>query len=81
MLVEVLLRIVAVLQTVTCGDEVDRGKPDPEIYFKTAKALKLSPRECLVVEDAPSGIEVRRPVACTLAIGCSMSQLSPLSHL
>jgi len=43
-----------------CGDEVTRCKPDPEIYLKAAGALGLEPSECLVFEDAPSGIEAAR---------------------
>ena len=33
------------------------GKPAPDIYIKAAKNLKLEPKECIVVEDAVSGIE------------------------
>ncbi len=40
---------------VTAGD-ITRGKPDPEPYLKGAAALRLQPRECIVIEDAPSGI-------------------------
>ncbi len=40
---------------VTAGD-IARGKPDPEPYLKGAAALRMQPRECIVIEDAPSGI-------------------------
>ena len=38
------------------GDMVERGKPDPEPYRRGAELLGLSPGECVVVEDAPSGV-------------------------
>ncbi len=38
------------------GDEVKRAKPDPEIFIKAAKMLKLQPAECAVIEDAKMGI-------------------------
>jgi sugar-phosphatase len=38
------------------GDMVTRGKPDPEPYVRGAAILGQDVRECLVVEDAPSGI-------------------------
>ena len=38
------------------GDMVERGKPDPEPYRRGAELLGLCPEECLVVEDAPSGV-------------------------
>ena len=36
------------------------GKPHPEPYLKGAAAMGLSPAECLVIEDAPAGIEAAR---------------------
>jgi sugar-phosphatase len=38
------------------GDMVERGKPDPEPYRRGAEVLGLKPEDCVVVEDAPSGI-------------------------
>ena len=38
------------------GDMVERGKPDPEPYRRGAELLGLVPGECIVVEDAPSGV-------------------------
>jgi beta-phosphoglucomutase len=37
--------------------EVDKGKPDPEIYLKAAKRLGFSPEFCLVFEDSLAGIQ------------------------
>ena len=45
-----------------CGDEVRHGKPAPEIFLKAGELLGVAPEECLVVEDAPSGIQVRSSV-------------------
>jgi beta-phosphoglucomutase len=36
---------------------VSRGKPDPEIYIKTAQALGLPNERCIVIEDSLSGVE------------------------
>ena len=38
------------------GDMVERGKPDPEPYRRGAELLGFGPGECIVVEDAPSGV-------------------------
>ncbi|MGI6020525.1 MAG: HAD family hydrolase [Lachnospiraceae bacterium] len=43
-------------ETIITGDDIKNAKPDPEVYLKGAAALGLSPEDCLVVEDAPSGI-------------------------
>ena len=44
---------------VTAGD-VGRGKPDPEGYLAAARALGADPGNCVVIEDAPAGIEAAR---------------------
>ena len=41
---------------VVAGDEVERGKPYPDIYLQTAKELRISPETCLVIEDALAGV-------------------------
>ena len=41
---------------VITGDEVQRGKPHPDIYMQTAKKLGTAPEACLVIEDALSGV-------------------------
>lgn len=38
-------------------DNVEHGKPDPEIYQLVSKELGVPPKECLVLEDSPSGVE------------------------
>lgn len=38
------------------GDQVAKGKPDPEIFLKVAKGLAVTPGEALVFEDAHSGV-------------------------
>jgi sugar-phosphatase len=39
-----------------CGDEIERGKPDPEGYLAGARLLAVEPGACVVVEDVPAGI-------------------------
>jgi HAD superfamily hydrolase (TIGR01509 family) len=46
----------AYFEAAVAGDEVSRGKPDPEIYLATAARLAVEPSACLVVEDAPLGV-------------------------
>ena len=46
--------------TVITGDKIDRGKPFPDPYLMAAKELGLEPSECLVVENAPVGIEAAK---------------------
>jgi len=40
-----------------CADDITRGKPDPEGYLTAAARLGYSAADCIVIEDAPAGIE------------------------
>ena len=51
-------------QNVVTADDVTRGKPDPEPYRSGADLLGFAPEDCIVVEDAPSG------VAAGIGAGC-----------
>nr|QGT51109.1 hydrolase [uncultured Firmicutes bacterium] len=42
--------------SVICGDMVRCGKPDPDIYLQSAKALGLAPQDCIGLEDSRNGI-------------------------
>ena len=44
-------------EAMVTADDVDHGKPHPEPYLRGAEKLKVPPTECLVIEDAPAGIE------------------------
>ena len=46
------------------GLEVERKKPYPDIFILAAKKLGLTPEECLVVEDAISGVEAAKRAGC-----------------
>jgi beta-phosphoglucomutase len=50
-------------QTVN-GLEVEHKKPAPDIYLEAARRLDLRPGECLVVEDAVSGILAAKAAGC-----------------
>lgn len=45
---------------ITCGDEIINGKPDPEIFLKTAQKLSCEPENCEVLEDSENGITAQR---------------------
>lgn len=56
--VETMLKRSAILQYfdfVLSNEDVEKPKPDPEIYMKAFEKLKLAPNECLIVEDAEHG--------------------------
>lgn len=42
------------------SSHISKGKPDPEIYLKTASLLNIAPENCLVFEDAEVGVAAAR---------------------
>jgi HAD superfamily hydrolase (TIGR01509 family) len=53
-----------IFNAVVSGLEVERKKPFPDIYLEAAARLGLKPGECLVVEDAVSGVESAKSAGC-----------------
>ena len=51
-------------QAFVTAEEVQQGKPHPEGYKKAATLLGLEPQDCLVIEDAPAGIEAAHAAGC-----------------
>lgn len=52
-----------------CGDEVERGKPDPEPYLVAARRLGVDVTRCVAIEDSPAGIASARAAgAATLGV-------------
>ena len=54
------LSIKPFVDVIVTGMDVQRGKPDPQVFQIAAKRMSLAPPRCLVVEDAPAGIEAAR---------------------
>jgi HAD superfamily hydrolase (TIGR01509 family) len=52
-----LLELSDAFDFVATRDDVERGKPDPEIYLLVAHGLGVEPQECLVIEDSPNGVK------------------------
>jgi sugar-phosphatase len=51
-------------ERIITGEMVERGKPDPEPYRRGAELLGFRPEECVVVEDAPSGVGAGKAAGC-----------------
>lgn len=62
------------------GLEVTHKKPHPEIYLKAAEKLGLKSLECLVVEDAVSGVKAGKAAGCRVLALLTSYQASDLSE-
>lgn len=55
-------------QVVVTGDQVVRGKPDPEIYLTACRKLGVAPARALAVEDSPNGIRSAHRAGMSVAM-------------
>jgi beta-phosphoglucomutase family hydrolase len=58
--VEALVEILDIgvfFGALVAAEDVQRGKPDPQVFLTAAERLGVSPARCVVLEDAPAGIE------------------------
>jgi len=46
-----------IFTAIVSADDVEKKKPAPDIFLKAAHALKIAPEKCIVVEDAPAGVQ------------------------
>ncbi|NUS45004.1 MAG: HAD family phosphatase [Mycobacteriaceae bacterium] len=51
-----------------CGDEVLRGKPDPQPYLRAAALLGVDPAECVAIEDSPTGAASAEAAGCAVIV-------------
>jgi HAD superfamily hydrolase (TIGR01509 family) len=54
------LQLRSLFSVVICAEDVTKSKPDPEVFLKCASLLGLPPKDCIIFEDAPKGIEAAR---------------------
>ena len=69
--VETILRSLAIddsFDVIIAEEDASPGKPDPQGYLLAAQRLGVKPSECVVVEDAPGGVEAAK-LAGMLCLG------------
>lgn len=49
--------LIGMFDAIVDGTDIDKAKPDPQVFLLGAKALNLDPSECVVFEDAQSGVD------------------------
>ncbi len=59
------------------GDEVERGKPDPEPYLAACAWLDAGPSRCVVVEDSPVGVASGQQAGCFVVAVPSVAGIEP----
>lgn len=47
--------VLDLFESISCGDEVNNGKPSPDLFLLTAERLGVAPGQCIVFEDSEAG--------------------------
>lgn len=80
MLILESLNLTNYFDAIIDGTKVSKAKPDPEVFLKGAEALNVSPNQCIVFEDAESGVEaaINAGMQC---IGIGSKNILKKAHL
>ncbi|MGB2987026.1 MAG: HAD family phosphatase [Phycisphaerae bacterium] len=63
------MNVADCISVIVSGDDVTRGKPDPQVFSLAADRLGIEPERCVVIEDAPVGVQAARAAgARTIAV-------------
>ena len=74
------LRLTGRFTAIVTGDQVERGKPAPDVYLEAARRLELDPRRCVAIEDSGPGVAAAKAAGMkTVAIPHPLSRLHDLS--
>ena len=60
--------LATTFQVVVSSDDVDHGKPAPDVYLEAARRLGAEPSSCLVVEDSYNGVRAARAAGMTVVL-------------
>jgi HAD superfamily hydrolase (TIGR01509 family) len=62
---------------VVCGNDVSRGKPDPEPYLLAARRLGVEPSRCIVLEDSITGVTAAEAAGCFVVAVPTLAPIEP----
>jgi HAD superfamily hydrolase (TIGR01509 family) len=74
------LRRTVTFSAIVTGADVQRGKPDPQVFLLAAERMNVPPAQCAVVEDAPQGIEAANRAGMTSIGLTGTTTREALSH-
>ena len=54
------VKLVELFDVIITGNDITKGKPDPQVFFMAAEKMFVEPKDCVVFEDAVLGVEAAK---------------------
>ena len=54
------MELVDLFDVIITGNDIIKGKPDPQVFFMAAEKMAVEAKECVVFEDAVLGVEAAK---------------------
>ena len=72
-----LARVNRYFKGAVCGDEVEHGKPAPDIFLRAAALAGAAPGQCMVQEDSPNGLRAGAAAGCRAVMVPDLDPATP----
>ena len=72
-----LARVTRYFKGAVCGDEVEHGKPAPDIFLRAAALAGAAPGQCMVLEDSPNGLRAGAAAGCRAVMVPDLDPATP----
>ena len=72
-----LARVNRYFKGAVCGDEVEHGKPAPDIFLRAAALAGAAPGQCMVLEDSPNGLRAGAAAGCRAVMVPDLDPATP----
>lgn len=73
-----ITELIGFFDEIVAAADVDRGKPDPEVFLKAAAKIQVKPEDCVVFEDSVSGIEAGKAAGMKVVALATTNSLEEL---
>lgn len=70
-----------IFSAIICGEDVEKGKPNPEVFLKACEKLNTNPSKTLVLEDSKNGIKAAQASGCISILIPDLDDIKEVSKL
>ena len=72
--------LLSYFDVIVAGEDVENGKPAPDVFLKAASMLDVAPEDCIVFEDAVNGVKAAKNASMKCVALSSESTVNSLDE-